>query len=211
MTPVSTVPSEFLDFFTLPGTYLILLGKTLNVNWQIPASDRNVNFDEVLGRVREIIITTREADKLKGIVADKDHSIHKFQLREDNSRTMSYLLTLKNLIGDNSDVVGYLAMVQETTACSVSSPILEIPKKRGNVTAEEFRTFVHKLSNPLSTIFGFAQIMSFNIEKNDPNREYVDEIFSNAERVRDILNNAQTIKHSPDRNKDKMLLERDPS
>lgn len=204
MTPAPTVPLEFLEFFNLPGTFLILFDRSLKVNWQIPAAEDTSDSDEVLGRVREIIIRTMESDK-PPLPDARGHSVHRFQLTGGASRSGSFLLTLKNLVGDEDSVVGYLALVQEITECVTGSSPTQKPRKNESLTVEDFRTFVHKISNPLSTIFGFAQIMSFNIKENDPNREYVDEIFSNAERVREILNNDQPVRRNADR-KNKITL-----
>lgn len=62
------------------------------------------------------------------------------------------------------------------------------------ITEEELRRLLHKLNNPLSVISGFAEYLLASLPADDPNRDAVEEIFANAKRLRDIIDEAHPLK-----------------
>jgi signal transduction histidine kinase len=63
---------------------------------------------------------------------------------------------------------------------------------------EELRRLLHKLNNPLSVISGFAEYLLTSLPEDDPSRKSVEEIFANAKRLRDIIDEAHPLKGRQD-------------
>ena len=67
-----------------------------------------------------------------------------------------------------------------------------------SLSEEELRRFLHKLNNPLSVISGFAEYLLTGLPADDPNRKAVEEIFANAKRLRDIIDETHPLKRRED-------------
>ncbi len=176
--------SRFLQFDDI---HHCSIDSGLNILWSSRSPATPVE-DQLVGMIRRIIVRTWQEQMIES--DDRPASFASFiQLDGEGDRQETYLLTIQVIDdgAENGDEPIYNAVAQKV-ACTIENGVNGGATASGEWTnSKSFRRFLHKLSNPLSIISGFSQYM---LEKNPhdaPDREFLEEIFSNARRIRDMI------------------------
>ncbi len=187
---------DFSVFFDLPGHSLFTFGEDLLVRDKYPSSGTR-DEDEIIGRIREIIVRHFQSNPGDN-EADGDRPapiMRILQLDRERGESTNYLLSLFSRQGQGGNIE-YRAFVQDITGCLKNSSSASSPVERGSINVQTFRKFLHELSNPLSVISGFTEFMLASMPEGDSNREFVQEIFGNALRLREIIEKASPARRS---------------
>ena len=176
--------SRFLQFDDI---HLCSIDSGLNVLWS-SRSPATLIEDQLVGMIRRIIVRTWQEQMIES--TDHPATFANFiQLDGEGEQPETYLLTIQLIESgaEKGDDPIYNAVAQKV-ACPLENGLNGAAPDAGEWTkSKAFRKFLHKLSNPLSIISGFSQYM---LEKNPhdaPDREFLEEIFSNARRIRDLI------------------------
>jgi len=182
-------------FFDLPGLHLYALDENLEIRWRHPdaASSRE---DEILGAVREIISSTEGREAVRS--AGAPPLVRTVRLDAGGGLTETVLVTIEARPIGTGGAPAYRTLVQNIGGSALDASAATAPEG-GGLTAQDLRKFLHTLSNPLSVISGFAEILLSSQPEGTPNRECVEEIFSNALRMRRIIDEASSVKNGAPR------------
>jgi signal transduction histidine kinase len=197
MIPEKENALDFSVFFDSPGHSRFTFGEDLLVRKKHPASGTR-DEDEIIGRIREIIVRNFQGNQ-RDEETDGDGPAPIrciLKLERERGESTDYLLTLfaRNRYDDGG--VEYRAFVQDISGCLQNIRSASSPVERGSINVQTFRKFLHELSNPLSVISGFTEYMLASMPKDAPNREFVQEIFGNALRLREIIEKASPARRS---------------
>jgi|GEM_PF-6112917 len=180
-------PGDISRFLQFDDIHHCSIDSGLNLLWSNPSPPSPVE-DQLVGMIRRIIVRTWQEQMIES--EDRPATFANFiQLDGEDRRQDTYLLTIQVIAGgdENGDEPIYNAVAQK-----VAGPIENGANGAAAASGEwtnskSFRRFLHKLSNPLSIISGFSQYMLEKNPSDGPDREFLEEIFSNARRIRDMI------------------------
>jgi signal transduction histidine kinase len=179
-------PMNAKDLFDLPGLSLFELDEDLHVLRRLPAGGSGRD-GEILAAMTEILASpeAREASRSAG-AAPISRIV---ELGAESESKELFLFTIESRPGKAGDSLTFKALVQNLGGC-LPAGVPASPSVGERWSVREFRKFLHELSNPLSVISGFAEYLLSSLPEGTPNRDCVEEIFSNALRMRRLIDEA---------------------
>ncbi len=179
--------SKFLSFDQIRH---FSIGADLNILWSSLPAPTPID-DQLVGLIRRIIVRTWQEQMFES--DERPETFTNFiQLSGDKDKAETFLLSIQ-VVHDGADETSdpiYNAIAQKVT-CPLENGVNGAAVDGTEwKSSKAFRKFLHKLSNPLSIISGFSQYMLEKSPQDSPDREFLEEIFTNARRIRDLIDEA---------------------